>query len=591
MNRIRAGKSAIAALVLLPACVFAIGLCVERWGVFSALKEEVQTRDVPGWAFRSGKRARILVQLGLIGAFAFDPSEVDPALNWRGVPRLRQPPNPLARRPPRPLFFSLDHVRPEDLPSTTLVDRREIEKGVPLLSIAVRKADLYDPSTGLLAKSNLLKRGQAWERPAFASYMNGGKTVFGSGVGLRLHGGITRLYSPNKSFRMYLRPQYGLHDVARDIFFEEGGRPLRTVVLGNDVRLDRSDRRYQFVGSIAFEIADRIGCLVPRTKPVRFFLNGEFQGVYVLSEHLDKHLLTDRYGHDRFVFARCKPAQGKDLVKYGDPREYQQFATWARSDRARTMEEVSRRVDIENLTLWCLSILFCGTTDADQGAALLDQSRADSRWFWINWDMDLSFLSHLLKRVRYPWEFDAFAHVTSSRSGSVRGSILRGLLRTSEPYRAYFRDRFVEVMNHKFTPDFLRDLLDRYRALGATFGVEQPDVFDDIQQFFERRPAVLRQQMKAYAGAGDAFQIAISGPSGVRFEVDGFPVGASYSGWYFEGMDVRVRLVFLDGGAFSHWRVNGVDQSAGVGGTLIRRVTSDATLEAVFVQPPAASTR
>ena len=55
------------------------------------------------------------------------------------------------------------------------------------------------------------------------------------------------------------------------------------------------------------------------------------------------------------------------------------------------MENAAKRVDVDNLSKWYLSQLFCGSAHIYQGLAFLDISKPDGKWKWINWDMDHSF--------------------------------------------------------------------------------------------------------------------------------------------------------------------------------------------------------
>jgi hypothetical protein len=113
-----------------------------------------------------------------------------------------------------PLWRLAVRWSPSALPSTAAVPAVEVISGVPILSLALDEADLNSPERGLLANRNL--RGLDWERPASISYFEGGRMLFASGVGVRMHGGTS---APRLGFRLYFRRQYGPRELAPGVLF------------------------------------------------------------------------------------------------------------------------------------------------------------------------------------------------------------------------------------------------------------------------------------------------------------------------------------------------------------------------------------
>ena len=262
--------------------------------------------------------------------------------------------------------------------------------------------------------------------------------------GLRIHGGLTRVLSPRKSFRLYFRREYGATQLPDDVLFDGRVDPIRRLVVHNDVREEATGRVWHFVNPLAYDITRRIGAYAPWTQPVRLFLNGEWRGVYILTEQVRDtmipELLIPRFGHADFAT---------------DNRSYDELHAWVQRLDPLRMEAVAERVDLDNLTRWFLSVLFCATEDAFQGAQLLDRSRPAGGWFWINWDMDHAFMDYN-RRAPVPWEHDTFSTTLERvaeaprgwRESEVRATLLTTLLAEDEAYRDYFKRIFVEVMNH-----------------------------------------------------------------------------------------------------------------------------------------------
>ena len=189
---------------------------------------------------------------------------------------------------------------PGALPSTTAVDPAEVETGLPLMSLWVDRDDLYDPVTGILA--NTYGKGRVWERPGFVSYFDDATLRFATRVGVRVHGGASRNRQDAQSYRLYFRDQLGVDRFEPGVLFDGAADPIRRLVVHNDRRSYFGGQH--LVNPLAYAVAKRIGAIVPLTEPVRFFLNGEWQGVYVLTEYFGVEIsnnpdyFTVHFGHD-----------------------------------------------------------------------------------------------------------------------------------------------------------------------------------------------------------------------------------------------------------------------------------------------------
>ena len=469
------------------------------------------------------------------------------------------------------LRFAIQRT-PEGAPSSRMAPREEVARNLPLLSITIDDRELWDPVDGIIA--NVQKRGRDWERRASVSYYENGRLRFASGVGLRIHGGLTRVLSPRKSFRLYFRREYGATQLPDDVLFDGRVDPIRRLVVHNDVREEATGRVWHFVNPLAYDITRRIGAYAPWTQPVRLFLNGEWRGVYILTEQVRDtmipELLIPRFGHADFAT---------------DNRSYDELHAWVQRLDPLRMEAVAERVDLDNLTRWFLSVLFCATEDAFQGAQLLDRSRPAGGWFWINWDMDHAFMDYN-RRAPVPWEHDTFSTTLERvaeaprgwRESEVRATLLTTLLAEDEAYRDYFKRIFVEVMNHRLTTAFLRERFDHYATLGRQMGRDDDlGYLDQLEQFLVRRPAVLREHAEVYLNTAPSVHARVRGLGNGRGTVDGRPVPGEFSGYYFP--DMTMTLAATDDATFRHWLVDG---DVVTGPYLELRVERDVEIDAVF---------
>jgi hypothetical protein len=112
--------------------------------------------------------------------------------------------------------------------STTILVKTAVVSGLPVISMYMNEHDLYDKFTGIYA--NPLERGRNWERPCFISYFKDGKLLFGTGAGVRIHGGTSRLH-PLKSLRFYFRDVYGKDRFLGNAIFNGKGDPVQHVII------------------------------------------------------------------------------------------------------------------------------------------------------------------------------------------------------------------------------------------------------------------------------------------------------------------------------------------------------------------------
>ena len=295
-----------------------------------------------------------------------------------------------------PLLRVAVHRTPALLPSTIILPRQELRPGIPAVSLYVPNPSLWDLDTGLLP--NRLRHGRAWERQGFVSFFDGERLTFSGSVGVRIHGGGSRYTANPQGFRLFFRKQYGLPSMPAQAAFGEGhDYALKRVILHNDMRVWLKTTRFHLVNPLAYEFARAIGNITPATRPVRFYLNGIFQDVYVVTEHFDpRDYFSTHLGHPALM----------------DEENFNRLWEQVQAIQPMRMREVSKLVDIDNLTRWFIAIIFCGTNDAFQGPGqFMDPHRSPAPWFWVAWDMDESF------RVV---DHDTFDRLLESRT-SLRG--------------------------------------------------------------------------------------------------------------------------------------------------------------------------
>ncbi len=429
---------------------------------------------------------------------------------------------------------------PGRIPSTLVLPRDDLDRRVSTVSLYVPNRDLYDLDTGIL--SHKLQHGRQWERQGWISFFERGQLTFGGSAGVRVHGGGSRTISWPQSFRLYFRKQYGTTALPGAVAF--GGdhtHALKRLILHNDMRPWQSmDNRAHLINPLAYDIARAMGNITPETRPVRFYLNGTFQGVYVLTEHFDVRDFFEPHGGRRAYM-----------------NDDQLDRLWSRVQDVTplTMRTIAPLVDIDNLTRWFIAMVFCGTLDAYQGPGQFYQpERTPAPWFWVTWDMDHSFQLEALDS--FAGLLEAPGQRRGRRANEPRPRILTTLLRDDPEYREYFKTVWVELMNFAVTRDFVRERFAYYAAQNLALGVPDSEYLPRVRQFLEHRPAIIRAHAAHWLGTEPMLRLQVwSG--GRSFTVDSHAVESGWEGYYFPGMSVRVSATRAGDIRPVHWRVNG----------------------------------
>ena len=450
---------------------------------------------------------------------------------------------------------------PEAVPSSRAVPVSEIASGLPVLSLTLDEADLNDPAKGLLP--NKREHGEEWEREGSMSYFEGGKLRYASGVGVRIHGGGSRITAPRPGFRLYFRRKYGPRELPPGILFSPEAQPVRRIVVHDDVRRD-GKVDWHFANPLAYDIARAIGAIAPETKPVRFYLNGEYYGPFVVTERFDARYFAAHWGYDDILLSQ---------------EEMNKLWEWVRTTRPLTMANVSRHVNVDNVTRWFVAVAFTATRDAYQGPGqFLDRTKTSGGWFWVNWDMDQSFRDWNLDSYQYLLE-----RVAEGRRGrnpaEPRSVILSELIAGDPQYRDYLKRVVQRALNHQLTQAFLMERYEHYLTAATELQIRRLDYLPRLRQFLERRRDFFRLTSEQWLNSPPSQRVVLTAPPNVQVALEGETVRNGYEGMYFPDIELTADIGDRHRQGFTGWQVNGKSYPAT---TLKFKAERETHIEAVF---------
>lgn len=216
------------------------------------------------------------------------------------------------------------------------------------------------------------ERGTDWERPINMEYFApGGQVQFNVKAGIRVHGNFSRLYSPKKSYRIYFRKSYGgpgnleyplfpdssvtkfdklvLRAGFQDTFFHRGIPGL------SDKHLSARYINDQVVRNLHRDMGQPIA----HGSWVLLYLNGEFWGLYNLTERIDQQFLrsySDKDAEWNIITKESGWENGvwynREEVKEGDYAGWLENQNWVGSAEFSVPGNIGvlqNRVDLENV--------------------------------------------------------------------------------------------------------------------------------------------------------------------------------------------------------------------------------------------------
>lgn len=261
-----------------------------------------------------------------------------------------------------------------------------------------RTYDELKEGWGDQAPGNYSNKGREWEREAIFQYFGtDGKLLYETDCGIRIMGGWHRK-AVIKSFNLYAREEYGGSNEFDYDFWGTGYDPHKITLhsgsndyYGKVQNMLVSDlTRGLSYGTMHYEL-----CLV--------FLNGEYWGIYNLTEKYDKTYISETYHvKKRDVLSvkagKLENGEEENFNLYEDAMEFVENADMTQEENYRRFQELFDEQSL--LDLYAVEI-YCGRNyDWPKGNIHLWRTvteggpgYADGKWRYLLYDMDSSGLT------------------------------------------------------------------------------------------------------------------------------------------------------------------------------------------------------
>jgi len=441
------------------------------------------------------------------------------------------------------------------------LSNKEVYASLPILSIVCGKEDLFHKDNGIYV--NYEMRGKGAERFSNITYFSEDfQADFTQNVGIRIRGGFSRGVA-QKGFNLYARNEYGKGTIKN--IFDESGMPLESLA----VVTEYDDIKIKDILPVKLSEGLEIG--VMDCFPCNVFLNGEYWGLYFISERFDENYFYSHYGveENNVVMIKSetvKLGEGSDLPLYNEMTAFVREHDMSDDDNYRLFSEM---VDLDSLIdYYCLECYIYNQDWPYHNYALWrtrqkDESTpyGDGKWRFLLYDTN-------------------YAEAMNLHSGKDDPYLLLGedklipYLMKNQSFRERFAVRMCDMANitaeiYK-TEELLYDLGDQIKESVALsekrfYGKKDYDIREKLQgdtlQFFYVRPDYIIEQTKSVFGlnreTADLVIVTDDYTQGT-VAVNGLSIDLSANSWagrYYSGLPVEIGAMAADGYCFGGWEV------------------------------------
>lgn len=387
------------------------------------------------------------------------------------------------------------------------------------------------------AEANYQIDGKKSERPASIEIFNeNGDCILDREVGIRIHGGTTRGCA-QKSFSVYARELYDGKDTINGLFGEDTtihkffiysnreGTKIRDALISR-ILADRDVATQSF-----------IFCNV--------FLDGEYWGVYLLTEVYDEYYFENHYGIRKNNIQICESASPPDVIEY--------LNTISDKSDAAVYDKLCKMIDVQSFIDYYATMLYVNNSDwLDYNARCYRSIEAgpgkneDGKWRWGTWDTEATM---------YDADINTF-HV--GNISSWEDDLLAQTLMEHEEFRKQFVITYMDLYNNVWQEDSIMpvvlemesDIAKSYALHSERFhaGIDTSEYYDKLKKFLTERKEYAFDHVKEEfeLSTDPAWIVILSNKDGAAsFRVNTSIINipdAWWQGLYFTDYPIEIKL-------------------------------------------------
>lgn len=349
-------------------------------------------------------------------------------------------------------------------------------QGISMISLIADPEDLFGEEQGIYvvgedykagkedAVVNYEQRGKEWEREiSFAYFDENHENRFSQRCGLRIQGASKR-GSSQKSLTIQAGYKYGEPYLKENIF--DASSKVSKITLKGTLRYIPRD-------AFPYELVKERNIGVPGYRYSAVFINGEYWGLYVITERFTAKYFEEHYGIDRDQVILLKESVLEEGIE-GDEELYQEMMRIACENDLtdpENYEEVCNLIDIQSfIDYFCTQVYICNMDFAEWHNCYTWRSREkgdgeyeDGKWRWLLYDIDYSAGGDSVTS----YETNTFRDSMPYSPYTAEEDRLFQALMANEDFRKQFVITFMDLANTCFETEYVTGLIDVYAQLLA----------------------------------------------------------------------------------------------------------------------------
>ena len=483
-----------------------------------------------------------------------------------------------------------------------------------------------------MSQANYNQKGPEWERPANIEIFENGKSVVSQNVGIRTKGAASRAWA-QKSFNIFTRMDYGKGEVEYDLFEGKSTKAKNNKVIdkfnGFTIRNGGNDNMAGFFrDSVNQSLVGDRDMATQATSECILFIDGEFWGIYQLTEKYNSDYFKSHYGIKKNDVAYIK----NNTLEEGSDQDLSDWnnllSEISRADMTSdsAYQQISQKLDIQSFIDYFAAQIYWGNHDWPNNNTAAWRSNSvdpenpysDGKWRMVLFDTEYS--ANLADKVNEVGPtFNSFSQFGGGGGwggfmgggGSLSGAFT-ALMKNAE-FKKQFELSFMDMANYNFDTKktteainyykgFKQQIVDTYARFPSSKNIHNASTFDEdyklLETFYNTRYGNITSMMKSYMGlTGSLASVSISndGSKGsVKFNTIALDDSLStWSGKYYTDYPVTVKATAKEGYTFDHWDVTGANVSNTTSDEITVPVSEGVSIKAVYKEggtPPATTT-
>lgn len=352
--------------------------------------------------------------------------------------------------------------------------------------------------------ANYSARGRESERPAHIEIMNADKTVLLSeDCGIRIQGNGSRGKLP-KSLSVYARREYAGSDEFSEDIFGIGDESHKFVLFSG-----ADDTEYKIKDYLIHTMEESLNFCTMDFLPASLFLDGEFWGVYYITESYHSDYFEDHYGvsqEEVIVVKEGEITEGseKDAGLYQEMRAYISGNDMTAEGNYKKAQSL---IDMDSYIDYYAAQIFIGRSGdwpgKNEGAwrtrsTVSGTPYADGRWRWLLYDVNSGALDAV--------DEDTLANVV------YLDSVFASLFKNAQ-FKEQFAERLIYIAEEIYSPERVDTFIDAYlnhmmeplcmsnlRFSGRDLRTEKQENAERIRTFLKERPGYIYEFIEGDMG-------------------------------------------------------------------------------------------